>query len=103
MADYTTYARIVLSNSKIISELINKYAYPKQSTKAGGFGLPYILTQEQIQSALEYPLHSIQAGINAYIATLHSQIDLLNAEGQIEQALKDLTSDLKTLRTRHGQ
>lgn len=101
MADYKTYACIILSNSIALSELIDRYSEPRQAPKSQ-YGIANILSPEQINTALANPLQSIQVGINSYIAGLRAHVEAVNTEDLIADGLGNLTQDLKLIREKYS-
>jgi Skp family chaperone for outer membrane proteins len=99
MADYSTYARVVLSNSETISTLIRKYSLSPIEAKPSLVGLPQLglLSLKQIEDALLDPQNSIQTSIAVYatIIQLHRHLIAVQQHAYshqlaIEEAIKEL-------------
>lgn len=97
LLNYSTYARTILSDLKIIAKLIRKYSTTKQSKQLFST-MPPMLQQSQIEEALLNPQNSIDLSIAANASLLKMHRDILNAKEQASaqrRLLKESTMKLE--------
>ncbi len=105
MADYSTYARVVLSNSESISSLIRKYSLAPSETRQASLGITQLalLTLKQIHEALLNPQNSIKPSIAAYAEVVKAHREIIVAQQQAYGELLLIEENLKLLREKYDQ
>lgn len=95
----TTYARSILSDLPNLASLILKYS-DRSSKRKPISGIGSLLTQSQIDRALENPQNSLVLAMNAQAFTLTMKHELMHARTQAEAQRRLINESLEKVKKR---
>lgn len=105
MADYSTHARVVLSNSETLSNYIRKYSLtPAEARAAAGsddLSSLILLTSKQIDEAIHNPQNSLKVCIQSYVTIIATHRHIITVQHQAYQQQLAIEQGIQAIRERY--